>query len=35
MQVLGKHFDEAGVLRVAHAYQLATDWHRLRPERKT
>jgi aspartyl-tRNA(Asn)/glutamyl-tRNA(Gln) amidotransferase subunit A len=35
MQVLGKHFDEAAVLRVAHAYQLATDWHRMRPGRET
>src|SRR5439155_27053096 len=35
MQVLGKHFDEAGVLSVAHAYQLATNWHRMRPTRKT
>jgi aspartyl-tRNA(Asn)/glutamyl-tRNA(Gln) amidotransferase subunit A len=31
LQILGKHFDEAGVLRVAHAYQLATDWHLKRP----
>src|SRR4051794_8016939 len=32
LQILGKHFDEAGVLRVAHAYQQVTDWHRRRPE---
>ena len=31
LQILGKHFDEAGVLRLAHAYQLATDWHLRRP----
>ncbi|HET9493575.1 MAG TPA: Asp-tRNA(Asn)/Glu-tRNA(Gln) amidotransferase subunit GatA [Chloroflexia bacterium] len=31
LQVLGKHFDEATVLRVAHAYQLATSWHLERP----
>lgn len=31
MQILGKHFDEAGLLRVAHAYQVATDWHKRRP----
>jgi len=31
LQILSKHFDEAGVLRVAHAYQLATDWHLKRP----
>ncbi|MBF6613321.1 MAG: Asp-tRNA(Asn)/Glu-tRNA(Gln) amidotransferase subunit GatA [Chloroflexi bacterium] len=30
MQILGKHFDEATVLGVAHAYQLATGWHRRR-----
>jgi aspartyl-tRNA(Asn)/glutamyl-tRNA(Gln) amidotransferase subunit A len=31
LQILGKHFDEAGVLRVAHTYQSATDWHLARP----
>jgi aspartyl-tRNA(Asn)/glutamyl-tRNA(Gln) amidotransferase subunit A len=31
MQLLGKHFDEATLLRVAHAYQKATDWHTRRP----
>jgi len=31
LQILGKPFDEAKVLRVAHAYQQATDWHRRRP----
>lgn len=31
LQILGKHFDEAGVLRVAHAFQQATDWHLGRP----
>jgi aspartyl-tRNA(Asn)/glutamyl-tRNA(Gln) amidotransferase subunit A len=31
MQVLGKHFDEAAILRVAHAYQSVTDWHRQHP----
>jgi aspartyl-tRNA(Asn)/glutamyl-tRNA(Gln) amidotransferase subunit A len=35
MQVLGKHFDETAVLRVAHSYQLATDWHRMRPGSET
>jgi len=28
MQVAGKPFEEATVLRVAHAYQQLTDWHR-------
>ena len=31
LQILGKHFDEATVLRVAHAYQAATEWHKERP----
>jgi len=31
LQILGKHFDEATILKVAHAYQGATDWHTKRP----
>jgi aspartyl-tRNA(Asn)/glutamyl-tRNA(Gln) amidotransferase subunit A len=31
MQIIGRPFDEATVLRVADAYQRATDWHRRRP----
>jgi aspartyl-tRNA(Asn)/glutamyl-tRNA(Gln) amidotransferase subunit A len=31
LQVIGNYFDEARMLRVAHQYQLATDWHRRRP----
>ena len=31
LQIVGKAFDEAGVLRIAHAYEQATDWHRRRP----
>jgi len=31
LQIIGRPFDEAGILRVAHAYQQATDWHRKRP----
>lgn len=31
LQILGKHFDEATVLRIAHAYQLTTDWHKRVP----
>jgi aspartyl-tRNA(Asn)/glutamyl-tRNA(Gln) amidotransferase subunit A len=30
MQIMGRHFDEAGVLRVAHAYEQANDWHTRR-----
>jgi aspartyl-tRNA(Asn)/glutamyl-tRNA(Gln) amidotransferase subunit A len=31
LQLLGKHFDEATILRVAHAYQTVTSWHLERP----
>ena len=31
LQIVGQAFDEAGVLRIAHAYEQATDWHRRRP----
>ena len=28
LQVVGKAFEESTVLRIAHAYQQLTDWHR-------
>jgi aspartyl-tRNA(Asn)/glutamyl-tRNA(Gln) amidotransferase subunit A len=31
LQIVGRPFDEETVLRVAHAYEQATDWHRRRP----
>jgi aspartyl-tRNA(Asn)/glutamyl-tRNA(Gln) amidotransferase subunit A len=31
LQLVGRAFDEATVLRAGHAYQKATDWHRRRP----
>jgi aspartyl-tRNA(Asn)/glutamyl-tRNA(Gln) amidotransferase subunit A len=31
LQIAGKPFDETTVLRVAHAYEQHTDWHRRRP----
>ena len=31
LQLAGRPFDEATVLRAGHAYQQATDWHRRRP----
>jgi aspartyl-tRNA(Asn)/glutamyl-tRNA(Gln) amidotransferase subunit A len=31
LQVLGRPYDEATCLRVAAAYEAATDWHRRRP----
>src|SRR2546428_249319 len=31
LQIAGRPFDEATVLRVGHAYEQATEWHRRRP----
>ena len=31
LQIAGKPFDEETVLRVAHAYEQATNWHTRRP----
>jgi aspartyl-tRNA(Asn)/glutamyl-tRNA(Gln) amidotransferase subunit A len=31
LQLAGRRFDEAAVLRVGHAYEQSTDWHRRRP----
>ena len=31
LQMLGNHFDEATILRAAHAYEQATAWHKERP----
>jgi aspartyl-tRNA(Asn)/glutamyl-tRNA(Gln) amidotransferase subunit A len=31
LQLLGKAFDEARVLQVAHAYEQSTSWHKVRP----
>ena len=31
LQIIGKHFDEATVLRLANAYEQATDWHMKKP----
>jgi amidase len=30
-QLVGRHFEEALVLRAGHAFQRATDWHTRRP----
>ena len=35
LQITGRAFDEAGILRVARAYEQATDWHRRRPPLET
>ncbi|MFN8526097.1 MAG: amidase [Chloroflexota bacterium] len=32
LQIVGRAFDESGVLRVAHAYEQATDWHTRHPD---
>ncbi len=31
MQIIGKPFAEETLLKIAHAYQQATDWHKRRP----
>jgi aspartyl-tRNA(Asn)/glutamyl-tRNA(Gln) amidotransferase subunit A len=31
MQIIGRPFDDARVLRVGHTYQTATEWHKRRP----
>ena len=31
LQLIGRHFDEARLLNVAHRFQQATDWHLQRP----
>ncbi|MBI4246780.1 MAG: Asp-tRNA(Asn)/Glu-tRNA(Gln) amidotransferase GatCAB subunit A, partial [Candidatus Rokubacteria bacterium] len=32
LQIVGRPFDEATVLRIARAYERATDWHARRPD---
>jgi aspartyl-tRNA(Asn)/glutamyl-tRNA(Gln) amidotransferase subunit A len=32
LQLLGKAFDEATILRAGHAYERATEWHMRRPQ---
>ena len=31
LHIMGKPFDESTILRVAYAYEQATDWHKTRP----
>jgi aspartyl-tRNA(Asn)/glutamyl-tRNA(Gln) amidotransferase subunit A len=31
LHIVGRMFDDASVLRAAHAYEQATDWRKLRP----
>lgn len=32
LSIVGRPFDEARILKVGHAYQRATDWHKHRPK---
>jgi len=32
LQIIGRRFEDATVLRVGHAYEQSTDWHRRRPQ---
>ena len=32
MQLIGRPFDDARVMKVGHAYQMATDWHKRHPK---
>jgi amidase len=31
LQIVGRHGDEATVVRAGHAFEQTTDWHRRRP----
>ncbi|MCB0157143.1 MAG: hypothetical protein KDD83_03355, partial [Caldilineaceae bacterium] len=35
LQLVGRHFDEATLCRLGHAFQQETDWHRQTPPRAT
>ncbi|MDZ5473608.1 Asp-tRNA(Asn)/Glu-tRNA(Gln) amidotransferase subunit GatA [Bacillus sp. 31A1R] len=32
LQIIGKHYDESTIYRVAHAFEQATDFHKQRPQ---
>jgi aspartyl-tRNA(Asn)/glutamyl-tRNA(Gln) amidotransferase subunit A len=32
LQLIGKPFDEATILRAAHAFEQATEWHKRKAE---
>ncbi|MBI4824882.1 MAG: Asp-tRNA(Asn)/Glu-tRNA(Gln) amidotransferase subunit GatA [Nitrospirae bacterium] len=32
LQLMGKHFDEESVLKIAYAYEQSTEWHKRRPK---
>ena len=31
LQLIGRHFDEESILKVAYAYEQATEWHKRKP----
>jgi len=31
LQIIGKPFDEAGILQLAYAYEQSTPWHKMKP----
>jgi aspartyl-tRNA(Asn)/glutamyl-tRNA(Gln) amidotransferase subunit A len=35
MQIIGKHFDEGTLFRIAHAYEQFTEWHKRKPNLQT
>ncbi|GAH32584.1 unnamed protein product, partial [marine sediment metagenome] len=32
MQIIGKPFSEETILKIAYAYEQATEWHKKKPE---
>ncbi|MBI5188834.1 MAG: Asp-tRNA(Asn)/Glu-tRNA(Gln) amidotransferase subunit GatA [Nitrospirae bacterium] len=32
LQLIGRHFDEESILKVAYAYEQSTEWHKRRPD---
>ncbi len=32
LQILGKHFDEESILKIAYAYEQSTEWHKMKPK---
>jgi aspartyl-tRNA(Asn)/glutamyl-tRNA(Gln) amidotransferase subunit A len=31
LQIIGRLFDEAGILEIGHAFERTTPWHKKRP----
>ena len=31
LQIIGRPFDESGIIKIANAYEKSTDWHLRRP----